>query len=388
MNERKAAEVFPPGEFIKEELEARNWSQSELAEIIGRQPSVVHELISGKRVVSPEMANALGEAFGTSAEYWMNLESIYQIWHIKDGDSVISRRARLYHVAPIKEMVKRHWIEPSDNIEVLENRIRHFFGIKNLDAPIQLAHAARGGRQEISTTSQNAWLFRARQLAHCVYAKSFSNQSFNKTLEQLRQLLHNVQEIRHIAKILSENGIRLLILEHLPQTRIDGVTFWLDNKSPVIALSLRYDRIDAFWYTLAHELGHIKRKDGLRSNVLIDTELIGDEYYGKDDESEAEQQANSFATEFLVSQANLDDFILRVRPLYGTQKITGFAKRIGVHPGIVVGQLQFRQEVPWSAYRQLLDKVRHIIIPSTLTDGWGQTITISKDKEAECGYNN
>ena len=382
MPERRAAEVFPPGEFIKEELEARNWSQAELAEIIGRQPSVVHELISGKRIVSPEIAMALGEAFGTSAEYWMNLESMYQLWHVNNGDSAISRRARLYHVAPIKEMVRRHWIEPSENIDILEKSIRDFFEIKDLDKPPTLAHAARRGRQEISTTSQNTWLFRARQLACGVYAKSFSMQSFANCLVQLRKLLHSVQEIRHIPRILSENGIRFLILEHLPQTRIDGVTFWLDSKSPVIVLSLRYDRIDAFWYTLAHELGHVKRKDGSKDDALIDTDLIGDEYYAMNDGLEAERQANSFAAEFLISHRDMDDFISRVRPLYGTQKIIGFAKRIGIHPGIVVGQLQFKNEIPWSAYRKLLDKVRHIIIPSTLTDGWGQTITISLNKEA------
>ncbi|MGA9111331.1 MAG: helix-turn-helix domain-containing protein, partial [Smithella sp.] len=70
MINKKVAEVFPPGEFIKEELEARNWSQTELAEIIGRQPNVISELIMGKRSITPETANALGDAFGTSAQYW------------------------------------------------------------------------------------------------------------------------------------------------------------------------------------------------------------------------------------------------------------------------------------------------------------------------------
>ena len=77
MTDRKIAEAFPPGDFLKEELEARNWSQVELAEIIGRQPYVVNELIMGKRPITPEIAKALGEAFNTSAQYWINLESIY-----------------------------------------------------------------------------------------------------------------------------------------------------------------------------------------------------------------------------------------------------------------------------------------------------------------------
>jgi HTH-type transcriptional regulator / antitoxin HigA len=380
MNDRISAEVFMPGEFIKEELEAREWSQVELAEIIGRQPSVVTELILGKRVISPEIAKALGDAFGTSAQYWMNIESVYQLWHISSTDTVIARRAKLYSIAPIKEITKRHWIEPSENIEVLESRVKQFFGIDSLDSTIQLSHAARKGRQEISSASQNAWLFRAKQLARGVCVKSFSDRSFNEAIKQLKCLRQDVQEIRHVPRILADNGIRLLILEHLPQTRIDGVTFWLNSKSPVIALSLRYDRIDAFWFTLAHELGHVKAKDGLTNTVIIDTEIGDNEYQNQT--SDAERNADLFATEFLVDQKSLDDFILRMRPLYGKQKIIRFANRIGVHPGIVIGQLQYRHEIPWKSFRPLLEKIRNIIIPSTLTDGWGQTVTMPKNMEA------
>jgi HTH-type transcriptional regulator / antitoxin HigA len=381
MIDRKAAEVFPPGEFIKEELEARNWSQVELAEIIGRQPSLVNELISGKRSISPEIARDLGEAFGTSAQYWLNLENIYQLWRVSDVDTVITRRARLYQLVPIKEMIKRHWLEPSGNIEVLENNIKRFFEINDLSDKIKFAHAARRGRREPPTPAQNAWLFRAKHLAKGVHAKSYTAQSFSDSLNQLRRLLHNAQEIRHVPRILSENGIRFLIVEQLAHTRIDGVTFWLDSKSPVIVISLRYDRVDAFWYTLAHELGHVKRRDGLINEVIIDTDLVGDEHeitnQEKDPEQAAERLANEFATHFLINQEKMNDFILRVRPLYGAQKIIEFAHLSGVHPGLVVGQLQFRKEIPWSSCRKMLEKVRHIIIPSSLTDGWGQTLSMS-----------
>jgi HTH-type transcriptional regulator/antitoxin HigA len=128
---------------------------------------------------------------------------------------------------------------------------------------------------------------------------------------------------------------------------------------------------------LAHELGHVKQKNGLIDYAIVDTDLVGNEYYRNDKQSEAEQQADLFATEFLINQLDLDNFIARVRPLYGKSKILGFAQRLGIHPGIVVGQLQFRREIPWSSFRQMLDKMRNIIIPSSLTDGWGQTVSIS-----------
>lgn len=372
MINRRSAEVFHPGEFIREELEARNWSQVELAEIIGRKPNVVSELIMGKRSVTPEMAKALGDAFGTSAQYWMNLESAYQLWHAKDTDNVIARRAKLYQIAPIKEMVKRHWIEPSDNIQVFEKRVVRFFEIESLDDSIEFPHAARKATQDI-TPAQVAWLFRAKQLARAIHVSSFSDKSFKKGLSELKKLLPNVHDVRYIPRILAEAGIRFLIVEHLPQTRIDGVTFWLDEKSPVIVLSLRFDRIDWFWYTLSHELGHVERQDGLKNDLILDTNLVGEEGEVSSQKSEAEREADLFAAEFLIKKADLDNFILRIRPLYGKQKILNFANRIGVHPGIVVGQLQFRKEIPWSSYRPMLDKVRNLIIQSALTDGWEQS---------------
>ena len=70
---RKPAQVFHPGEFIREELEARGWSQTDLAEIMGRPVPTINMIVNGNKRVTPETARELGEAFGTSAEMWMNL---------------------------------------------------------------------------------------------------------------------------------------------------------------------------------------------------------------------------------------------------------------------------------------------------------------------------
>jgi HTH-type transcriptional regulator/antitoxin HigA len=270
-------------------------------------------------------------------------------------------------------MIKRNWIEPSENIEVLEQRILKFFEAKNLNETPAFPHAARkkGGITQL----QLAWLFRAKHLARAVSAKTFSDSSFNEALEKLKTVRMNVEELRHVPRILAESGIRFLILEHLPHTAIDGVTFWLNSKSPVIALSLRYDRIDWFWYTLSHELGHVRSKDGLERELMLDVNIVGDQAESFEGKDEGEKKADKFASEFLVNPSELDDFILRVRPLYGKLKILGFSRRVGVHPGIVVGQLQYRGEVNWSYYRAMLERVRNVVIQSALTDGWGHKIS-------------
>jgi HTH-type transcriptional regulator/antitoxin HigA len=173
------------------------------------------------------------------------------------------------------------------------------------------------------------------------------------------------EEIRQVPQILAAAGVRFVIVEFLPGAKIDGAAFWID-KVPVIAMSMRYDRVNSFWFVLRHEIEHILNRDGL----VIDVELP-EALQRKDKLPIEEVKANAAASEFLVPAGELNSFIKRVRPLYSEQRIMLFAKRIGVHPGLVVGQLQFRDEVPYTHFHKYLVKVREIITRVALTDGWG-----------------
>ena len=185
-------------------------------------------------------------------------------------------------------------------------------------------------------------------------------------------LLSDLEEIGKTPKILADCGIRFLIVEPLPSTKIDGACFWLNDKSPVVVVSLRFDRIDAFWHTLIHELDHVKNRDGLKRGIpIIDSELVAQKLRRKEDRPKEEERADAFATNFLVPQNDLGDFVATIRPLYSKKRIQLFAKRMGVHPGIVVGQLQYRGEISYAHNREMLEKVRDTATQSALTDGWG-----------------
>ncbi len=71
---RKSAEIFPPGDFVREELEARNWTQGDLASILARPLQLVNEIVLGKRAITPETAQGFANAFSTTPELWLNLE--------------------------------------------------------------------------------------------------------------------------------------------------------------------------------------------------------------------------------------------------------------------------------------------------------------------------
>jgi HTH-type transcriptional regulator/antitoxin HigA len=376
MTERRPAEAFPPGEFIRDELDERGWTQTDLAEILGRPLNVVNEIIAGKKSITPETAKGLANAFGTTPDVWLNLESAFQLWKVGDTGGDVALRAKLYSKAPVREMIKRRWIEPSNSPEVLQQRILDFFMIASLDeTPRAWGHAARkaGDYSEISV-AQLAWLFRARRLAPAVRAKRYTRAGMDELTPLLRTMLMDAEDIRRVPTILGDHGVRCLIVEPLPATRIDGACFWLDEHSPVVVLSMRYDRIDAFWFTLMHELAHVRAGDGLKEHEPLDTDLVGPE--SKHDKPEYEKRADAVATAALIAPDVIDDFIARVKPLYSKQKIRNFAKVQGVHPGIVVGQLQHRDEISYSHSREMLVKVREVAVRSALTDGWGQAIEI------------
>jgi HTH-type transcriptional regulator/antitoxin HigA len=303
----------------------------------------------------------------------MNLETSYRLFSETHSNESVARKANLFGKAPVKEMIRRNWINGSDDLSALEKSVRDFFEIKSLeDEPEIMPYAAKKSTPYGSATpAQIAWLYRAKKIARGVHAARFSTKSFMEIQRKLKLLLANPEDVRHVPKILAEGGIRLLLIEPLPQTKIDGICFWLNETSPVIALALRYDRIDHFWYLLGHECGHVSRKDGLRGSPYLDINLVGDDAVSPEDKPQAEIEADEFAQSFLVDQAELDKFITRTRPLYSRQKIRNFAMRIGVHPAIVLGQLQHRREVGWSHSREMLVKVRELAISAAVTDGWG-----------------
>ena len=363
----KPVEVFPPGYFIREELEERGWTQGDLASIMGRPVETVNRIVTGKLTITPETARGLAAAFGTSAELLLNLEASYQLSQVRQDNNTVARRARLFSIAPVKAMVKRGWIEPSNNIDVMEQQLKRFFKLSSVDEEPRIAAAARKATTYGETTPPvRAWYFRVKQLASVLDAKPYSKKKLEAALGELRALATHPQEARHVPRVLADVGVRFVVTEHLPKTKIDGAALWLDRNRPVIAISLRYDRIDWFWHTLAHELSHVLRHDALS----LDEDMTSETYEAIASKPEHERLADEFASSFLVARDELDDFVQRVRPLYSKKKIQGFAQRIGVHLGIVVGQLQYRQEISYSHSREMLVKVRDVIVAAALTDGW------------------
>jgi HTH-type transcriptional regulator/antitoxin HigA len=363
----------PPGFFIKEELDARGWGQRDLAYILGVHEQAVNMIVSGKRGISPDMAKALGDAFDVPAEFFANLQKAFDLAQARDPDPDIARRARLQSSYPVREMIKRGWLEDTDGT-MLEIQMARFFEVGDTNEIPHLPHAAKRSRYDDIPAPQLVWLFRVRQIARSIAVPPYSEKALRSALVRLRQLTTDPVEARHVPRILMECGVRFVLVEPLPQAKIDGVCFWLDDGSPVIGMSLRYDRIDNFWFVLRHEIEHVLRRDGREAEIV--DELEGEKATDSPSLPPEERAANAAAAEFCIPPNEIHDFIARKSPYFSERDVLGFARRLQVHPGIVVGQIQSRTG-RYELLRRYLAKIRQFVLPSAIVDGWGQVAPVA-----------
>jgi HTH-type transcriptional regulator/antitoxin HigA len=263
-------------------------------------------------------------------------------------------------------MIKRGWIAGHTGIEELEQAFHTFFGIASLDQEIAFCHAAKKSAPDESPSMlQFSWLFRARQVASELTCAMYSPSRLKDALPRLSAMLSAPEEVRHVSPCLAECGVRFVVVEPIPGSKIDGACFWLTKRQPVVALSLRLDRIDNFWFVLRHELEHVLREDGQEMGYVLDQDLEG-----TTQDDPAEVAANQAAAQFCVPQAELANFIARVSPFFSEERVVLFAQRLKIHPGLVVGQLQ-RHLGRYDLFRKHQAKVRALVAASARVDGYG-----------------
>lgn len=366
-----------PGNYLKEEMVARGWLQRDLAFILGIPEQAVNVILSGKRGISADMAKALGDAFDVPAEFFANLQKAYDLSRANAPNPGVAVRARMQSIYPIREMIKRGWIDDGDPT-LLNMQLARFLEASDSGEIPYLAHAAKKSSYEERgiPPSRLAWLFRVRQIAKSISTPRYSEKALRDAVMRLATLLIEPEEARRTPLILVESGVRFIIVEGLPGAKIDGVCFWLDKDSPVIGLSMRYDRIDNFWFVVRHEIEHVLRRDG-QAEEIIDYELEGIKASTTDQSlPEQERQANSAAADFCAPSAKVDSFIARKRPFFYEKDVLALSRVLNRHPGLVVGQIQHKLE-RHDYLKKYQVKIRNCVLPAAIADGWGQTIPIS-----------
>jgi HTH-type transcriptional regulator/antitoxin HigA len=368
MNPLQPFAPVPPGDFLDEVLQRRGWSQRDFASVLGRPVQAVNEIIAAKKAITPETAIALSEALGTSPNYWLELEGRYRLdfLHSKKNpkqESKVHRRAKLFSKAPVNELIKRKWIDANlADLDQTERAVCDFLKIKSLDEEPEGFTPRKAASEEPLTAAQIAWGWRVRNVAKGMKSARYSRDRLLALVKELPSWSRSDADTKKVPSALASIGVRLVFVEHLGGTRIDGGALWLSDEAPVVAVSFRYDRVDWFWFTLLHELAHIVA--GERS---LDQQLVGND--AQRSLLEHEERANKQATEWLIPHDQIQSFVRSVKPYFSRSSILNFAGTTKIHPGIVVGQLQKHGDIPYSHHRNLLTRVHHLFLESEVDAG-------------------
>lgn len=375
-----------PGQLIQALLDERGWSQRVLAVVLSMSETGINKIIAGKQALDAQMALDLYAIFNVPAEKFLELQKSYELAQARIrlvGDPGMATRAELFGKLPVSDMIKRGWLDVDDvrDFPKVEAALAKFFGVESVHEIEIFPHAAKKTNVACEATpTQLAWLYRVKEIAGEMLVARYSPSNVLAAIEKLKELRVSTAALRKVSRILTEAGIRFVIVESLPGSKIDGVCFWLDEKQPVIGMSLRHDRIDNFWFVLRHELEHVIQLHGQKA-MMLDAELEGEKAGTGDNVIDEERVANKAAAEFCVPQKSLQSFINRKAPFYNERDLLGFAATMQVHPGIVAGQLRHKlheQGVKnaYSRFSNHLVKIRSAVSPGATVDGWGDVVPV------------
>ena len=160
-------------------------------------------------------------------------------------------------------------------------------------------------------------------------------------LTQVARLSWSDDGPRVAQEFLAQHGIPLVIERHLPRTYLDGAALRLGDGRPVVALTLRYDRIDSFWFCLLHELAHV----GRHLDRDAGTAFIDDLSLRKPDrelEDQREVEADQWASEALIPSAQWKTSPVRTTPT--PLGVMTLAHHLQVHPATVAGRIRYERQ--------------------------------------------
>jgi HTH-type transcriptional regulator / antitoxin HigA len=329
---------FPsPVAAIEFRMEQAGLSARDLVPFIGSRAKV-SEVLSGRRQITMTMARALHEHLGIPSDVLLK------------GSSVGGNQESEIDWAkfPITEMVKRKWLPKRPRVAQHAEEIMR--GLMNRAGRTSLVVEAMYRKNDhvranakADPFALNAWCLQLLALAsEAKLAKEYKPGTVTPDfLSQVAKLSWSENGPLLAKELLEKNGIHLVILEHLPKTHLDGAALKLADGTPVIGLTLRYDRIDNFWFCLLHELAHVGRHFENAVDVGFVDDLTLRENAGVSRDIR-EEEADQWAEEACIPRSIWDNSDVRFHPT--ATGVINLAGALQIHPAIVAGRVrhQFR----------------------------------------------
>ena len=327
-----------PVSAIRFRMDQTGLTVRDLVPFIGSR-SKVSEVLAGKRAITMPMARALHQHLGIPADALLR----------EQGNSAPEAEQNIdWARFPLRAMVKDGWIPEVSNLrERAEELVSSLMHRAGGSAPARVALYRKNDSQRINAKTDDyalqAWCWqvmaKAREQAPVApYRPGAITQDFLRTVAQLSVAEDGPQRAKHL---LNEVGIGFEVVRHLPRTYLDGAAFMLPEHRPVVGLTLRYDRIDNFWFTLLHELAHISLHldGGGEETAFIDDLTLRNLSTGGGDSKE--DQADDMAEEALIPWEAWEDSPVREDPT--PMRVMSFAQLLRIHAAIVAGRVRFER---------------------------------------------
>ena len=334
------AEHFPidlphPVAAIRFRMEQQNLSQSDLVPYFGSRAKV-SEVLAGKRPLTLRMIRALHDHLHIPAEVLI----------AEEGATLPSSMANVeWEKFPVREMAKWNWIEDTGDVkdrseEIIRDLIAKAVG--DGEMPIALYRKNDGGRRNVKADSYalRAWCLYVlsearRKPPKGTYMEGMITTDFLRDVAKLSQFDDGPKKAK---EHLDMHGIALIYAKHLSKTYLDGAAMRTIEGIPVVGVTLRYDRVDNFWFCLLHELSHIgwHMSDDGEEFFIDDLSLRSADANNTDvKEAEADKKAEeALIPSELWSSSSIED---EPTPL----NVFQLARAAEVHPAVIAGRVRY-----------------------------------------------
>ena len=253
---------------------------------------------------------------------------------------------------PIQEIRKRGWFEAVQGMDELAALRAYLERAAGPRFEWALHRRQVRGAQSSDEYALLAWqlriLERARERMKRRRIPEFEPDE--RWLPGLVALTRRDDGVKQVPQFLEDKGVVLVIERHLPGTYLDGAAMLGEAERPVIGMTLRYDRLDNFWFVLFHELGHVFRHLRRGMDFFDDDEATSSD--------NIEMEADRFALVNLISDEEWSRCLSRFS---ATEEIVRRdAERLGVHTSILAGRIR-RELSDYTVLGKLLGQnmVRH-----------------------------
>lgn len=312
---------------------AQGLSQSDLASRLNMKPQQIQRYeasdymgasLSRLIEIADELDVRMTESFSTPTE------SVGSILAWQELDDVAWDRF------PGEEMVRRSWFAPELG-QSIGDAVRSFFErVAGPSFATALHRKKLRGKNLPDEAALLAWQARILQLAELRLAE-VEIQPFDHSEAWVRELVELTKKDdgpELVRKCVERHGVLLIIEPHLPGSYLDGAAMLSREGHPIIAMTLRFNRLDNFWFVLFHELGHVFR------HLFENTHLDFFDEEGPIGDDHLENEANEFALNSLIPSREWEKCLSRFAITEET--VRADADRLGVHASIIAGRI--RQE--------------------------------------------